>query len=246
MSADESLTFSAAAAATDDDVNVDIIVRNTKMGCVPRKSLHTFRYWQALETSGDNATIDKLDMTPCIDATSGNGMAADVQLWIRHLQQPSIEISDAEKLHLHDMYDYLMYQGCSLYPRSLWISATFQGVDAPPVGVNDIKVYAGNVSEFIEFLRGNPRTCQRLMRIQCRNVPISAEHLPMLLSTTPRLVELDLSDNQIGPAEAAALAESPNLLNLTSLDLSVNQIGDAGAAALAQSPNLRNLTSGSI
>jgi hypothetical protein len=48
----------------------------------------------------------------------------------------------------------------------------------------------------------------------------------------------------VGPDGAVALAESPNLMNLTSLDLSHNEIGPEGAVALAQSKTLlRNLTS---
>jgi len=250
----EILTLSAES----DDANVTIMFRNTKAGSVPRKALTQFRYWQAVETSGDeNGSINKLDMTPCIEAIcsqSGNGLS-DVQLWIRHLQrQPSTaEMSDAEKLRLQDMYDYFMYQDKTgeLYPRSLWISATFDSTGAPPTTVvNDVLVQGGSVADFITFLLGHPHVGQRLMRVQCRRIAISAETLKLMLLNLPRLIELDLYNTGIGNdvivalLPAAAAAQSPTN-NLNRLQLSiVHPINRAEAAAPTQSPNLlRNLTS---
>jgi hypothetical protein len=46
------------------------------------------------------------------------------------------------------------------------------------------------------------------------------------------LAVLGLSNNQIGDAEAAALAASPHLGRLTSLNLAENDIGDVGSEAI--------------
>jgi hypothetical protein len=241
------MSAESLALSVDD---IAIIFQNAKVGSVPSTALCLFRYWQALQTSGggDNccaAAIVAMDMTSCIESISANGLP-DVQLWIRHLQQPSKKLNDAEKLRLQPMYDYLMYQDCNgsneLYPRSLWISAIFDGTDALPVGVNDVAVKDG-VDGFITFLLGNPQVARRLMRFQCRHAVISAEQLVVLLSNLPRLVDLQLYVNRIGDAGAAALAQSQTLRNLTSLNLGWNRIGYAGTASLAQSPNLQNLTS---
>lgn len=56
------------------------------------------------------------------------------------------------------------------------------------------------------------------------------------------LTELNLTSNYIGSSGAEALADSPNLKNLVSLNLKNNQIGAAGAEAIANSVHLKNLT----
>lgn len=56
------------------------------------------------------------------------------------------------------------------------------------------------------------------------------------------LTRLDLAFNAIDDEGARALAGSPHLRNLTHLILTRNAIGDEGARALAGSPHLRNLT----
>jgi len=56
-----------------------------------------------------------------------------------------------------------------------------------------------------------------------------------------RIRRLILQDLRLGPADARALAVSPNASNLTALHLSRNRFGDAGAKALAASPHLRHL-----
>ena len=59
----------------------------------------------------------------------------------------------------------------------------------------------------------------------------------------PTMASLTLSSNDIGPAGAQVLAESPHLAHLTSLTLRSNGIRRAGAQALARSPHLSHLTS---
>ncbi len=57
-----------------------------------------------------------------------------------------------------------------------------------------------------------------------------------------RLVELDLSRNQLGPAAVAALATSPTAQGLESLTMWQTAPGVAGVRALAALPNLRRLS----
>ena len=52
---------------------------------------------------------------------------------------------------------------------------------------------------------------------------------------------LDLTENRLGDAGAAALADSPHLRGLIHLDLAQNTLEDAGAEALAASPHLGGL-----
>jgi hypothetical protein len=52
---------------------------------------------------------------------------------------------------------------------------------------------------------------------------------------------LDLQQNQIGDAGAQHLAQAPCLAGVTLLNLERNRIGDPGAEALASSPYLTNL-----
>lgn len=52
---------------------------------------------------------------------------------------------------------------------------------------------------------------------------------------------LILAELALGPADAQALATSPNVSNITDLCLSGKRFGDAGAKALAESPYLRRL-----
>ncbi len=56
------------------------------------------------------------------------------------------------------------------------------------------------------------------------------------------LVELDLSENNISDEGIEALAKGESLKNLTSLHLNCNSIGNKGAKALAKSEKLKNLT----
>jgi hypothetical protein len=116
MSSGEFSTLEVAAA---DDV-VNIIFDDTRVGRVSRQELQQFRYWQELQTcaaADENSVADELDMTSIAHYQS------DVEMWIRHLQQPlTTWTSDAEALRLQVIYDYLMYQGDGggeLYPRTL-------------------------------------------------------------------------------------------------------------------------------
>jgi hypothetical protein len=56
-----------------------------------------------------------------------------------------------------------------------------------------------------------------------------------------RLASLDVSDQNLGNAEAALLAQSPHAGSLKALLLRRNRIGDVGAVSLASSPHLAGL-----
>jgi len=83
----------------------------------------------------------------------------------------------------------------------------------------------------------------RLRSLNIANSLVSFAALEAVLKATggPRLVQLDLSGNDLGDVGAGLLARWPHVASVRDLDLSRNEIGDAGAAALAESPHLTGL-----
>lgn len=92
-----------------------------------------------------------------------------------------------------------------------------------------------------------PAAFPHLHALRLRSNPLGdegAERLARWL-LLPRVVartkELDLRDAEIGPAGAAALADSPALVRCEALDLSGNDFGEAGFARFAAAPALPRL-----
>jgi uncharacterized protein (TIGR02996 family) len=80
--------------------------------------------------------------------------------------------------------------------------------------------------------------CVRSLRIM--HASLDGTCVEALLSASPKLVLLDLEDNEIGDRGARAIAElAPE--TLVTLDLAYNRIDEHGIMALAKSPRLDNL-----
>ena len=107
-----------------------------------------------------------------------------------------------------------------------------------------------------------------LETLHLENADLSADDLHAIVAAFPKLVTLDIGDNEariekldlpgllasapslrrlrfsrlgLTDEHAIALAGSPAAARLVALDLSTNHIGDAGALALTNSPHLANL-----
>ena len=108
---------------------------------------------------------------------------------------------------------------------------------------NIIRLYFKNPKHIqnLKWYNNNFNIKRPLLRVSAKN--IDNDNIDKLLLLCSNVSHLDLSFNNIGDAEATAIANSEALRNLQSLNLQGNNIGAAGATAIANSQTLTSLQS---